>query len=169
MHFDYAVAPTILDLATVLQAVNSLSTVYNLHSMCYWHSRMVFDGMTDVFGGQVEVAQKPRQRGKFSNFIKLVEKDGRLLLEVWGLPWMADSVELPTRLEVSDEVRRLWGEEEPEGNVEGPATRHAEIAFAEIALAAETEEVRSVKSSGDVSFLTLSTSATRSVVHRRSA
>jgi len=137
VHFDYPVAPTILDLATVLQAVNSLSTVYNLPSMCYWHSRVVFDGMADIFSGQAEVAQKPRQRGKFSNSIKLVEKDGRLLLEVWGLPWMANCIRLPTRLEVLDEVIRLRGGEETEGNV---AERDA--GKAEVTLAVQTEKVR---------------------------
>ena len=149
MRFDHPVAPTILDLATVLQAVNSLSTVYNLHSMCYWHSRVVFDGMLDVFSGKAEVAQKPRQRGKFSNSIKLVEKGGRLVLGVWELPWMANSVRLPTRLEVLDEVVRLRGGEETEGNV-----AELDAGRAEVTLAVQTEKVRSDNHLKDSSVLT---------------
>jgi len=114
MHFDFAVAPSILDLAIILSAVTSAAPVYNLESMCYWYARMVFESTAESFNGRVEPGQCPEHRGRFARGIRLVEKDGKFCLAVLAyVPWIRRSlVVLPTRLDLLSEVTYLREEME---------------------------------------------------------
>ena len=109
MHFDFAVAPSILDLAIVLSAVTSAAPVYNLETMCYWYARMVFESTAESFNGRVEPGQCPELRGRFTRGIRLVEKDGKFCLAILAyVPWIKRSlVALPTRLDLLSEVTHL--------------------------------------------------------------
>jgi len=135
LYFDYTKAPTILDLANVLQAVTSSAPNYNLDSMCYWFARMVFDGLAEAFGGQILPGQKPGRRGKFTWGIELVERGGSLRLT--GLPYLTrarKSPVLPTREVISSEIHRLRKQLEKEWKCvesgETPADRDKDPAAA---------------------------------------
>jgi len=108
MYFDYDMAPTIVDFATVLLAVTSLAPNYNLDTTCYWAARMVFDGLAEAFDGQIELGQKPDRRGKFSRHIRLVERRGELRLTgLRNLIRTSASSPLPTRHIIANEIHRL--------------------------------------------------------------
>ena len=114
MYFDFAAAPTVYDLAIVLQAISSSSTSYSLESMCYWYARMVFDGIAVPFNGRVEPGQKPHLRGKFTRFIQLVD-EGETLAFRAGLPWISNVFDVPTRLELLGKIADLRQEQGREG------------------------------------------------------
>jgi len=78
---EFALAPNILDLAALLDAVSSLAPNYDLYRfMCYWHSRILFESLVQAFQGTVEAGEKPEQRGRigWSDFsISVVDQNGR--------------------------------------------------------------------------------------------
>ena len=150
MHFDFAVAPSILDLAIVLSAVTSAAPVYNLETMCYWYARMVFEGTAESFNGRIEPGQCPEHRGRFTRGIRLVEKDGQFRLGVLAyVPWIRRSllIALPTRLDLLSEVTRLREEMERAWyHAEGvEAAGDGLIAAAEESLTAEQLEDSEVR------------------------
>ena len=135
MSFDPKHAPTILDLAIVLLAITSSAPVYNLESMCYWYARMVFDGVADAFGGRVVPKERPDLRGTFSGSIRLVEKNGTFTLTGLGyLPWLRQSLPLPTRQALLDDISRIRGEFESEWELEGRKEMTEELPTNEVRL-----------------------------------
>jgi len=78
---DYKTGPNVLELTTMLMIIASIAPEYRLYtSACYWHSRMVFEGLAYIFQGEVSPSDKPQYRGKYAGLVPVVGKTGSPLL-----------------------------------------------------------------------------------------
>jgi len=111
-YFDHDHAPSIFDLALVLNAISSLSPDYDLwKEMCYWHARMVFEGLTRTFDGHIEEGAEPSKRGKFAGFLTLLDEEGRFLLRRRNfMQRVSDVHELPTLPRVLERISSMRAE-----------------------------------------------------------
>lgn len=83
MTFDNEMlAPNILDLAALLQAVASLSSQYHLYTfMCYWHARTVYDALRVRFRGRQQEGERPHSRGRYAGgWAMISNEEGQLLM-----------------------------------------------------------------------------------------
>jgi len=111
-YFDHDHAPSIVDLAIVLDAISFLSPDYDLwKEMCYWHARMVFEGLTRTFDGRVEEGAEPNKRGKFAGFLTLVDEEGRFVVRRRNfMQRVSDVYELPTLPRVLERISFMRAE-----------------------------------------------------------
>jgi len=70
-----------LELTAMLMIVTSMAPQYCLFtSACYWHSRMVFEGLAHIFQGEVSPTEKSHLRRKYAGLVPIVDETGSLLL-----------------------------------------------------------------------------------------
>lgn len=81
IYFHHEHAPSIKDLAIMIQAIAALASIYHMCTlMCYWHARMLFEGLARAFCGHTKEGDEHQMRGKFDGFLMVVDEKDRFLL-----------------------------------------------------------------------------------------